>query len=66
MTGIRRASASIRTGAGSNLLVTVRNPQIRVLLALHTFYFVLIGALDLLCVILAVDYLHMGPGGPGS
>ena len=45
--------------------MTVRNPQIRVLLALHTFYFVLIGALDLLCVILAVDYLHMGPGGPG-
>ena len=43
----------------------MRNPQIRVLLALHTFYFVLIGALDLLCVILAVDYLHMGPGGPG-
>jgi len=60
-----RAVASIRTGAGSNLLMTLRNPQIRVLLALHTFYFVLIGALDLLCVILAVDYLHMGPGGPG-
>jgi MFS family permease len=65
MTGIGRAFASIRAGAGSNLLMTVRNPQIRVLLALHTFYFVLIGALDLLCVILAVDYLHMGPGGPG-
>jgi MFS family permease len=60
-----RALASIRTGAGSNLLMTVRHPQIRVLLALHTFYFVLIGALDLLCVILAVTYLHMGPGGPG-
>ena len=65
MTGMGRAFTSIRTGAGSNLLMTVRNPQIRVLLALHTFYFVLIGALDLLCVILAVDYLHMGPGGPG-
>ncbi len=65
MTGIGPASASIRTGAGSNLRMTVRNPQIRVLLTLHTFYFVLIGALDLLCVILAVDYLHMGPGGPG-
>jgi hypothetical protein len=63
--GIRRALASIRMGAGSNLLVAVRNPQIRVLLTLHTFYFVLIGALDLLCVILAVNYLHMGPGGPG-
>jgi MFS family permease len=65
MTRIGRAFASIRTGAGSNLLMTVRNPQIRALLALHTFYFVLIGALDLLCVILAVDYLHMGRGGPG-
>jgi MFS family permease len=65
ISGIGRALASIRTGAGSNLLVTMRNPQIRVLLVLHTFYFVLIGALDLLCVILAVDYLHMGPGGPG-
>ncbi len=65
MSGIGRALASIRTGASSNLLVAVRNPQIRVLLALHTFYFVLIGALDLLCVILAVNYLHMGPGGPG-
>jgi hypothetical protein len=63
--GIGRAFASVRKGAGSNLLVTLRNPQIRVLLALHTFYFVLIGALDLLCVVLAVDYLHMGPGGPG-
>jgi len=65
MSGIRRAVASIRTGAGSNLRVAVRNPHIRALLALHTFYFVLIGALDLLCVILAVNYLHMGPGGPG-
>jgi len=65
MSGFGRALASIRTGASSNLLVAVRNPQIRVLLALHTFYFVLIGALDLLCVILAVNYLHMGPGGPG-
>jgi len=65
ISGIGRALASIRTGARSNLLTTLRNPQIRVLLTLHTFYFILIGALDLLCVILAVNYLHMGPGGPG-
>ncbi len=63
--GIGRSLASIRTGARSNLSVTARNPQLRVLLVLHTFYFVLIGSLDLLCVILAVDYLHMGRGGPG-
>jgi MFS family permease len=64
MTAIGRAFASIKASAGTTLLKTVRNPQMRVLLALHTFYFVLIGALDLLCVILAIDYLHMGSGGP--
>ena len=37
----------------------------RVLLALHTFYFVVVGSLDLLCVVLAADLLHMGPGGAG-
>jgi MFS family permease len=62
---IGRALASLRTGARTTLVVTMRNPQIKVLLTLHTFYFVLIGALDLLCVILAVSVLHMGPGGPG-
>ena len=56
---------SIWTGAGGNLVAAARNPQIRVLLTLHTFYFVVVGSLDLLCVILAVDYLHMGPGGAG-
>ncbi|MDR3648770.1 MAG: MFS transporter [Acidimicrobiales bacterium] len=60
-----QALTSIRSGVRSNLEVTVRNPQIRILLTLHTFYFVLIGALDLLCVILALSLLHMGPGGPG-
>jgi len=65
MSRVRRVLTSVGTGARSNLLVTIRNPQIRVLLILHTFYFVLIGALDLLCVILAVNYLHMGAGGPG-
>ena len=63
--GVRQTLASIRRGARSNLATTVRNPQIRVLLVLHTFYFVLIGALDLLCVILAERLLHLGPGGPG-
>jgi Na+/melibiose symporter-like transporter len=62
---IRQSVGSIRAGAGSNLTKTLRNPQIRVLLTLHTFYFVLVGALDLLCVVLAVDFLHMGSGGAG-
>ncbi len=61
----RRTLASMSTGARSNLVVTARNPQIRVLLMLHTFYFVLVGALDLFCVVLAESLLHTGPGGPG-
>jgi len=65
MADVGRALTSIRQGARSNLVVAVRNPQIRVLLTLHTFYFVLIGSLDLLCVILAVNLLHLGPGGAG-
>jgi Na+/melibiose symporter-like transporter len=61
----RPTLSSIRAGARSNLAVTVQNPQIKVLLVLYVFYFVLIGSLDVLCVILAVTYLHMGPGGAG-
>jgi len=65
LSGVRRALASIRAATSSNVMATLRNPQIRVLLTLHTFYFVLIGSLDLLCVVLAATYLHMGPGGAG-
>jgi Cyclic nucleotide-binding domain/Transmembrane secretion effector len=61
----RGSMEDVWVGAGRNLTAAARNPQIRVLLALHSFYFVVIGSLDLLCVILAVDYLHMGPGGAG-
>jgi Cyclic nucleotide-binding domain len=56
---------SVWAGAGVNLAAAARHPQLRVLLTLHTFYFVVVGSLDLLCVILAVDFLHMGPGGAG-
>jgi len=65
LSGVGRAVNSIRNGARANLSVTLRNPQISVLLTLHTFYFVLIGTTDLLSVILAVKLLHMGRGGPG-
>ncbi len=41
------------------------NPPLRILLSLHAFYFVLIGAVDLLCVVLAASYLHIGSGGAG-
>jgi hypothetical protein len=63
----RRAGAfsSVRAAARVNAEMATRHPQIRVLLTLHTFYFVLIGSLDLLCVVLALRFLHMGPGGAG-
>ena len=49
----------------SNITAASRIPGIRVLLGLHAFYFVLIGTVDLLCVILATSSLHMGSGGAG-
>ena len=48
-----------------NLSSTVFDPDLRILLVLSTFFFVLIGALDYLCVVLALDLLHMGQGGAG-
>jgi MFS family permease len=57
--------ASITDGVRSNLATTFAHPQLRVLLTLHAFYFVLIGSLDLLCVILALTILHLGAGGAG-
>ncbi len=59
------APDSITAGARSTLTTILRNPQLRVLLTLHSFYFVLIGSLDLLCVILALTILHLGAGGAG-
>ncbi len=59
------AFASIRAAARANAAVATAHPQIRVLLTLHTFYFVLIGSLDLLCVVLAERFLSTGPGGAG-
>jgi Na+/melibiose symporter-like transporter len=65
LSSLQKALAPIRAAARSNVALAARNPQLRVLLSLHTFYFMLIGSLDLLCVVLAVNVLHMGPGGPG-
>ena len=61
----RNGPDTLLGGARTNLRQASRTPELRVLFALHTFYFVLIGSLDLLCVVLAVEFLHMGPGGPG-
>ncbi|NNN00990.1 MAG: MFS transporter [Acidimicrobiaceae bacterium] len=62
---VRRAFAAVRSSTRSNIEMTLRHPEVRVLLTLRTFYFVLIGSLDFLSVILAVQYLHIGNGGAG-
>ena len=65
------ATAPEHDGAGVSALLrtsltrTFSNPGIRVLLLITTFFWVLIGALDFLSVVVALQVLHTGPGGPG-
>jgi MFS family permease len=61
----RRVLGSINATLRLTIGATTGNPAIRLLLILHTYYFALIGAAEVLCVILATSYLHMGPGGAG-
>lgn len=61
----RRTWMAVRARTSSNVRATLRHSQLRVLLAVQTFYFMLVGTLDLLCVILALQYLHIGRGGAG-
>jgi len=49
----------------SSLSRTFGDPGIRVLLVITTFFWVLIGSLDFLSVVVALQVLHTGPGGPG-
>ena len=62
---LRDVLAEVRDGTRANLRAIERNSPLRILLSLQGFYFVLIGTVDLLCVILAASYLHMGAGGAG-
>jgi MFS family permease len=57
--------AALRAGLRANVAALRDSPPLRILLSLHAFYYVLVGAVDLLCVVLAASYLHMGPGGAG-
>ena len=65
------ASAPEQEGSGVTALLryslsrTFRDPGIRVLLVITTFFWVLMGALDFLAVVVALQVLHTGPGGPG-
>ena len=64
----RTATPRHRSGPGvrSNLVATARQPAGAACSScLHAFYYVLIGSLDLLCVILALTVLHLGQGGAG-
>jgi MFS family permease len=61
----RTRVSSVGARFRSNVGQIVRTPQLEDLLILHTFYYVVVGALDLLCVVLALNYLHLGSGGPG-
>ena len=49
----------------TNLASAVRLRGVRLMLVLHAFYFVLIGVVDVLCVVLATSYLHKSSGGAG-
>ena len=60
-----RALNEFRRELQRNLGTAATLPGVRLLLSLHAFYFVLLGTIDLLCVILAASYLHMGAGGAG-
>jgi MFS family permease len=61
----RRTARSLGTRVLSNMRQSFRSSQTVDLLILHTFYYLVVGALDLLCVVLALTYLRMGVGGPG-
>lgn len=49
----------------TGLRVAMGSPAVRVLVAFNGFYYVLVGALDVLCVVLAVSVLHIGSGAAG-
>ena len=60
-----RALDEFRRDLQANLSTAATIPGVRLLLSLHAFYFVLVGTIDLLCVIIAASYLHLGAGGAG-
>jgi MFS family permease len=55
----------LTTKLRANLSAAGRDGPTRLLLSLHVFYQAFVGALDLLCVILAVSVLRLGQGGAG-
>jgi MFS family permease len=59
-----KESSPVRQLKG-NLKAATKEPASRTLLVLYLYYFAVVGAIDLLCVVLAVGVLHMSAGGTG-
>jgi len=59
------SDVGLGTKLRANLSAARRDRTTRLLLSLTVFYQSFVGALDLLCVILAVSVLHLGQGGAG-
>jgi hypothetical protein len=52
-------------GARRNLALLRRNPATLLLLGLHGFYYLVIGATEIVCVVLAAGALHLGVAATG-
>ena len=59
------SDVTLRAKLRANLASAGRDPSTRLLLSLNVVYQAFVGALDLLCVILAVSVLGLGQGGAG-
>lgn len=58
-----RRDTEVRLLAGLRSALAI--PAAKLLLVFTLFYYTLVGAIDVLCVVLAVSLLHMGGGGAG-
>jgi MFS family permease len=63
--GLRRPTASRPARASSSVLLVGRDPVARLLCALVAAEYVLVGMMDILLVVLALDFLEMSEAGPG-
>lgn len=59
------SASAEEAGLLAGLATALAQPATRLVVGLCTFYYVLIGALDVLCVVLAVSVLHIGQGAAG-
>lgn len=62
---VAESALSLGSQVRASLLATWAHPTMRVLLTLRIYYYVLVGSLDFLCVILAVSVLQIGQSGAG-